>query len=46
MEKIKEDLQIEESSTIEHEKVKLNRCWSFWENYETKIKKIWNIKIH
>ena len=39
MEKIKEDLQIEESSTIEHEKVKLNRCWSFWENYETKNKK-------
>ena len=25
--------QIEESSTIEKEKVKLNRSWSFWENY-------------
>ena len=25
--------QFEESNTIEKEKVKLNRAWSFWENY-------------
>ena len=25
--------QLEESNTIEKEKVKLNRSWSFWENY-------------
>ena len=25
--------QLEESNTIEKEKVKLNRAWSFWENY-------------
>ena len=29
---------IPESSTIEKEKVKLNRAWSFWENYESKNK--------
>ena len=28
------DLEIEESATIEKEKVLLNRSWSFWENYE------------
>jgi hypothetical protein len=30
--------KIEESDKIEKEKVKLNRCWSFWENYEIKSK--------
>ena len=30
--------KIEESDTIEKEKVKLNRCWAFWENYEVKNK--------
>ena len=29
---------IPESSTIEKEKIQLNRSWSFWENYETKEK--------
>ena len=28
--------KIKESDTIEKEKVKLNRTWSFWENYEVK----------
>ena len=32
--------QIKESSTIEKEKVKLNRIWSFWENYESKDRSI------
>ena len=32
------DLNIEESSTIEKDKVILNRSWSFWENYESKNK--------
>lgn len=36
-EKINDD-KLEESPTIEEEKVKLNRCWSFWENYESKDK--------
>ena len=30
--------KLEESETIEKEKVKLNREWSFWENYESKNK--------
>ena len=30
--------KIEESDTIEKEKVQLNRSWSFWENYEVKNK--------
>ena len=30
--------KIEETETIEKEKVKLNRCWAFWENYEVKNK--------
>ena len=30
--------KFEESDTIEKEKVKLNRQWSFWENYESKNK--------
>ena len=30
--------KIEESDTIEKEKVQLNRSWSFWENYDAKIK--------
>ena len=30
--------KIKESDTIEKEKVKLNRTWSFWENYEVKNK--------
>lgn len=30
---------IEESDTIEKEKVLLNRSWSFWENYDLKDKK-------
>ena len=30
--------KFEESNTIEKEKVKLNRQWSFWENYESKNK--------
>ena len=30
------DLELEESDTIEKEKVLLNRSWSFWESYEDK----------
>jgi len=30
--------KIPESSSIEKEKIKLNRTWSFWENYEIKNK--------
>jgi len=30
--------KIDESDTIEQDKVLLNRSWSFWENYETKTK--------
>ena len=30
--------KIEESDTIEQDKVFLNRSWTFWENYETKTK--------
>ena len=30
--------KIDESDTIELDKVLLNRSWSFWENYETKTK--------
>ena len=33
-----ENNNINESSTIEKEKVKLNREWSFWENYDSKNK--------
>ena len=32
------DLKIEESDTIELDKVLLNREWSFWENYESRNK--------
>ena len=32
------DLKIEESDTIEKDKVMFNRTWSFWENYESKNK--------
>ena len=38
MEDKNSDLKIEESDTIELEKVILKREWSFWENYESKIK--------
>ena len=38
MEEINTEEKIEESDTIEKEKVKLNRCWAFWENYEVKQK--------
>ena len=33
-----QSLPLKESSTIEERKVKLNREWSFWENYEPKDK--------
>ena len=39
MEETKPELKIEESNTIELDKVILNRKWSFWENYESKNKK-------
>ena len=39
MEDIKPYLKIEESNTIELDKVILKRKWSFWENYESKNKK-------
>ena len=32
------ELNLEESDTIEKNKVLLNREWSFWENYETRSK--------
>jgi len=35
---MKEEI-IEESDTIEKEKVLLKRSWSFWENYDSKDKK-------
>ena len=38
MEDIRSDLKIEESDTIEKDKVLLKRLWSFWENYEPKNK--------
>ena len=38
MEDKNSDLKLEESDTIELEKVILQREWSFWENYESKIK--------
>ena len=38
MEEKESDLEIEESDTIEKEKILLNRPWSFWENYEEKSK--------
>ena len=38
MEETNTEEKIEESDTIEKEKVKLNRCWAFWENYEVKKK--------
>ena len=38
MEEKESDLEIEESDTIEKEKILLNRQWSFWENYEEKSK--------
>jgi hypothetical protein len=38
MEDISSDLKIEESDTIEKDKVILKRIWSFWENYESKNK--------
>ena len=38
MEDKEEDLKIEESDTIELDKVLLKREWSFWENYESKNK--------
>jgi hypothetical protein len=38
MEEINSDINIEESDTIELEKVLLNRSWSFWENYDSKVK--------
>ena len=38
MEDKKSDLELEESDTIEKEKVLLYRSWSFWENYEEKSK--------
>ena len=40
MEDKKSDLELEESDTIEKEKVLLSRSWSFWENYEEKNKEI------
>ena len=38
MEDISSDLKLEESDTIEKDKVLLKRLWSFWENYEPKNK--------
>ena len=38
MEETNNDLKIEESDTIEQDKVILNRSWSFWENYENRNK--------
>ena len=38
MEDKNSDLKIEESETIELDKVQLKRTWSFWENYEGKSK--------
>ena len=39
MEETNNDLKIEESDTIEQDKVILNRSWSFWENYENRNKR-------
>ena len=36
MEKSISDAKLEESETIEKEKIVLKRSWSFWENYESK----------
>ena len=36
MEESNSDAKLEESETIEKEKVLLKRSWSFWENYESK----------
>ena len=44
MEEPNSNLQIDESDTIEKEKVILNRSWSFWENYETKTSKSYVVK--
>ena len=44
MEESNSNLQIEESDTIEKDKVILNRSWSFWENYETKTSKSYVVK--
>ena len=38
MEDKKLDSNLEESDTIEQDKVLLKRSWSFWENYESKTK--------
>ena len=38
MESISSDLKIEESDTIDKDKVLLKRLWCFWENYESKNK--------
>ena len=38
MEAKNSDLKLEESDTIEKDKVYFSRAWSFWENYETKNK--------
>jgi len=38
MEETISDLKLEESDTIEEDKVLLNRSWTFWENYEAKNK--------
>lgn len=34
------DSKFEESTTIEKDKVLLNREWTFWENYDSKSKEI------
>ena len=44
MEESNSNLQIDESDTIEKDKVILNRSWSFWENYETKTSKSYVVK--
>ena len=44
MEEPNSNLQIDESDTIEKDKVILNRSWSFWENYETKTSKSYVVK--
>ena len=31
-------INLDEATTVEEKKVKLNREWSFWENYEPKDK--------
>ena len=36
MEESNSDAKLEESETIEKEKILLKRSWSFWENYESK----------